>query len=200
MYYAKNMITKIGQILLPTKLGNLSMAVFENSQTGKFASALIVGEVKSKEEVSVRIHSSCLTGDVFGSLLCDCGPQLQIAMKRILKKGTGIIIYLDQEGRGIGLGNKILAMELQQEGLDTVDANLALGLPVDARNFDEAAHIIKTLEVKSICLMTNNPFKTNALESAGIKVSRSSCVPVTSSITKKYLKTKRERMGHLLPI
>ena len=193
-------LTKIGQISLPTKLGNLIMTVFKNNKTGKFASALVVGNVKDQENVLVRIHSSCLTGDVFGSLLCDCGPQLKIAMKRILKKEAGAVIYLDQEGRGIGLGNKILAMELQQQGLDTVDANLALGLPVDARKFDEAADIIKEMGIKSVCLMTNNPAKTKALENAGIKISRVSCLADTSSITKKYLKTKKERMGHLLPV
>lgn len=195
------LLTKIGEILLPTKLGNFNMVVFKNNQTGKFASALIVGQVKRAKNVLLRIHSSCLTGDVFGSLLCDCGSQLEMSLDKISKEGTGVIIYLDQEGRGIGLDNKILAMELQQKGLDTVDANLLLGLPVDARKFDEAVEIINRLGISSVRVLTNNPNKISDLLNKGVKVSsRLECISTPAPVTRKYLKTKKERMGHLLPI
>lgn len=195
----KEQLIKSGQITLPTKFGNFKMLVFENKNTGKFATALIFGEVRGLFKVLVRIHSSCLTGDVFGSLLCDCGPQLQLAILEIIGNGRGILIYLDQEGRGIGLGNKVKAMALQEKGLDTVEANLALGLPVDARTFEDAAEIIQKLDVKSVQLLTNNPEKINQLRNFGIKVNQKTCVAATSAETEKYLRTKKERMGHLLP-
>ena len=186
---------------MPTEFGRFKMLVFENITTGKFASALIIGGVKGQERVLLRVHSSCLTGDVFGSLLCDCGVQLKQALKMMVGVNCGVLIYLDQEGRGIGLGNKIKAMELQEQGLDTVDANLALGLPVDARTFEEAAEIIRALGIKSVELLTNNPQKINDLTSFGIKVcQRVMCFEEPDPLTGKYLKTKKERMGHLLPI
>lgn len=197
----KKILKKIGKITLPTEFGDFQMLVFENKKTGKFSSALIIGKVENKENVMVRIHSSCLTGDVFGSLLCDCGVQLKKALKIMVKASCGVLIYLDQEGRGIGLGNKIKAMELQEKGLDTVDANLALGLPVDARTFEEAAEIIEALGIKSVKLLTNNPEKINGLKSFGVMVAqRVMCFEEPDPITGKYLKTKKERMGHLLPI
>lgn len=195
------LINKIGQINLPTKFGEFKMQLFQNLRTGKFSAALIAGEVSGKSDVLLRVHSSCITGEIFGSLLCDCGPQLEQALQNIAQNGQGVIIYLDQEGRGIGLGNKIKAMEFQQLGLDTVEANLALGLPIDARTFEEAAEIIKELGIQSIRLITNNPKKIRELQQLGIKVSdRIGCFAITSNITQKYLKTKKERMGHLLPV
>ncbi|MDO8498218.1 MAG: GTP cyclohydrolase II [bacterium] len=194
-------LIKIGEISLPTKVGDFTMLVFQNKKNGKFASALVLGQVLGVSDVLVRVHSSCLTGDVFGSLLCDCGMQLEQALKMIFKEGRGVLIYLDQEGRGIGLGNKIKAMELQQKGLDTVDANLALGLPVDARTFEEAAEILQEIQVKSVKLLTNNPQKVKELQGFGVKITqRVSVITQTPTITLKYLKTKKERMGHLLSL
>lgn len=195
-----NLLSIVNQINLPTKLGNFNMLVFENIKTSKLAIALTLGKVKDQKNVLVRIHSACLTGDVFGSILCDCGPQLNRALTEIKKKGKGVLIYLDQEGRGIGLKNKIMAMALQQAGLDSVDANLALGLPVDMRTFEEAVEIIRKLGVKSTLLLTNNPDKINQLRKFGVDVAgRMECVTPTFPETERYLKTKKERMGHLLP-
>lgn len=195
-----NLLSIVNQINLPTKLGNFNMLVFENIKTSKLAIALTLGKVKGQENVLVRIHSSCLTGDVFGSILCDCGPQLSKALIEINSQGRGILIYLDQEGRGIGLKNKVMAMALQQTGLDSVDANLALGLPVDLRTFEEAAEIIRKLDIKSVLLLTNNPDKINQLRKFGVDVAdRMECVTPALPETERYLKTKKERMGHLLP-
>lgn len=195
-----NLLSIVNQINFPTRLGNFNMLVFENIKTSKLAIALTLGKVKDQKNVLVRIHSSCLTGDVFGSILCDCGPQLNKASTEINKKGRGVLIYLDQEGRGIGLKNKIMAMALQQTGLDSVDANLALGLPVDMRTFEEAAEIIRKLGIKSVFLLTNNPDKINQLRKFGVDVAgRMECITPVLPETERYLKTKKERMGHLLP-
>lgn len=195
-----NLLSIVNKINFPTKLDNFNMLVFENIKTSKLAIVLTLGEVKDQKNVLVRVHSSCMTGDVFGSLLCDCGPQLYKSLTEIKKISKGVLIYLDQEGRGIGLKNKIMAMALQQTGLDSVDANLALDLPVDPRTFEEAAEIIQKLGIKSVLLLTNNPDKINQLRKFGVDVAgRMECVTPTFPETERYLKTKKERMGHLLP-
>jgi len=196
----RNLLSMINQINLPTKLGNFRMLVFENTKTSKLVIVLILGKVKDQKNILVRIHSACMTGDVFGSLLCDCGSQLSKALTEIRERGRGVLIYLDQEGRGVGLKNKVMAMALQEVGFDTVDANLVLGLPADLRTFEEAAEIISQLGIRSIFLFTNNPDKIAQLRKLGVDIAgRVECIPPTFPETERYLKTKKERLGHLLP-
>lgn len=166
---------------------------------GEHHIALVKGEVKGEEPILVRVHSECLTGDVFGSLRCDCGEQLSKAMEAIEREGRGIILYMRQEGRGIGLVNKVKAYKLQDKGMDTVEANLALGFPEDLRDYGISAQILKDLGVKNIKLMTNNPKKISGIEEYGVKAVER--VPIEMNQNEKniyYLKTKKEKMGHLL--
>lgn len=159
--------------------------------------ALVKGEIAGKKEVLCRIHSECLTGEVFGSLKCDCKQQLEMALQEIQKSDCGVLLYLRQEGRGIGLANKIKAYALQEKGLDTVDANQALGLPVDARDYVLAALMLKHLKVGSVRLLTNNPLKIKALQEAGIEVSRQQLkISPVSSQAVKYVLVKQKRLGH----
>jgi 3,4-dihydroxy 2-butanone 4-phosphate synthase/GTP cyclohydrolase II len=162
--------------------------------------AFVRGEVEGAQDVLVRVHSECLTGDVFGSLRCDCGPQLNSALERIAEEGTGVLVYLrGHEGRGIGLGHKIRAYRLQEEGRDTVDANTDLGLPVDSREYGIGAQILVDLGVTTMRLMTNNPVKYGGLEGFGLDITDR--VSLESSPTEHnidYLRTKKQRMGHLL--
>jgi 3,4-dihydroxy 2-butanone 4-phosphate synthase/GTP cyclohydrolase II len=184
-----------GPAKLPTKYGDFTIYVWKQNQ--REHAVLVKGEVADADDVFVRMHSECLTGDAFGSLRCDCGPQLQEAMKRIEKEGRGIIIYLDgHEGRGIGIFNKIAAYDLQDKGMNTFDANTALGLDEDAREYTAAADILKDLRVKSIRLLTNNPEKSTALRRNGITVSE--VVPLVAGrneYNKNYLNAKAEH-GH----
>jgi len=189
------LVIEIGRSHLPTEYGVFDIVVFRDQQ-GLEHSALIQGDVTQGSPL-VRLHSECLTGDAFGSLRCDCGPQLQSAMQRIGEQQCGAIIYLRQEGRGIGLGNKIRAYELQDKGVDTVDANQQLGFPADARNYDIAAEIVKSLNIGNVTLMSNNPVKHDALVDAGIPVhQRQPLVTGTQVHNEKYLQTKALRMGH----
>jgi len=184
---------------LPTAFGDFRIIYFSNSQDKKDHVALVKGKIKGMENVLVRVHSKCLTGDSFGSIKCDCRAQLEGAMKKIEGEGAGAIIYLDQEGRGIGLMNKIKAYALQDTGLDTVEANLKLGLKADERNFHIAARIIESLGVKSIRLMTNNPEKLKNLKMCGIKViERVPSITKPTSQNKGYLNTKKDKFGHLI--
>lgn len=184
---------------LPTCFGDFQILVFKNSLDDKEHLAIVKGDVKGKKDVLLRIHSECLTGDVFGSKRCDCGEQLHNALHRIEDQGEGVVIYMRQEGRGIGLTNKIKAYALQEEGLDTVEANEKLGFPADMREYHLAAQIIRYLGIESIRLMTNNPAKTHGLEDLGINISnREPIVIEANDVNKGYLHTKAVKMGHQL--
>ena len=181
---------------LPTSHGNFRIRVF-HEETGLDHVALTLGDMEGPDPVLVRVHSECLTGDAFGSLRCDCGPQLDSALRQISERGWGALIYLRQEGRGIGLHAKIQAYHLQDQGADTLDANLKLGLPGDARNYDIAAQILKSIGVTRISLLSNNPDKVEQLQKHGINVEER--MPLLAGIgedNREYLKTKLERMGH----
>ena len=186
---------------LPTEFGNFRIRVFVGPD-GKEHSTLYTGDISNPENTPlVRIHSECLTGDAFGSLKCDCGPQLESAMRRIQEEGCGAIVYLRQEGRGIGLYSKIQAYALQDQGHDTLDANLLLGLPADGRTYDVAAEMLKDLGFGTIRLMTNNPLKINGLIENGIDVEqRLEHVAGISNFNSEYLATKGAIMGHLLDL
>ncbi|MDO9577952.1 MAG: bifunctional 3,4-dihydroxy-2-butanone-4-phosphate synthase/GTP cyclohydrolase II [Candidatus Cloacimonadales bacterium] len=188
-----------GKIDLPTKWGNFQLISYSSSDAKEPHLALIKGNpAESENPVLCRIHSECFTGDLLGSLRCDCGDQLSDAMSQIEKNGEGVLIYLRQEGRGIGLLNKLKAYELQDDGLDTVQANEALGFPAEMRQFKIAADILKDLKIRSVELMTNNPLKIDQLRECGIAVQRKihEFEPTCSNID--YLQTKKEKMGHLL--
>ncbi len=184
---------------LPTQWSEFRIVAYRDIPTGKEHAAIVAGDVQGHEGVLTRIHSECLTGDIFGSERCDCGPQLHAALRRIAHEGRGIVLYLRQEGRGIGLIDKIAAYELQDQGLDTVDANLELGHPVDARSYEAARDMLKDLGVESVRLLTNNPDKVKALEHLGFQIKER--VPHATDVTednRRYLEAKKERMGHLL--
>lgn len=184
--------------MLPTEYGNFRIRVTLDS-IGKEHSLLYVGDLNSVESPLIRIHSECLTGDAFGSMKCDCGPQLQLSMEKIQEEGVGAILYLRQEGRDIGLHSKIQAYALQDEGYDTLDANLALGLPADGRDYKIAAEMLMDMGVRKVRMMTNNPLKIKGLEDNGITVSkRFSHISGISESNIKYLSTKKSRMGHML--
>jgi GTP cyclohydrolase II len=175
--------------------------VFQDVATGEDATALFCGTFSGRRPVLVRLHSECLTGDAFGSLRCDCGEQLQASLARLAAAGSGILIYLRQEGRGIGLADKVRAYALQDDGLDTVDANRALGLPVDGRQYSVAAAILRQLGVRRIRLLTNNPMKGRALRALGIQVVDRVPLEVTPNpLNYQYLLTKMVRMGHILSL
>ncbi|WP_460247004.1 bifunctional 3,4-dihydroxy-2-butanone-4-phosphate synthase/GTP cyclohydrolase II [Streptomyces sp. BYX5S] len=188
-------------VQLPTAFGEFTAYGYRSTVDGVEHVALVHGELGDGEEVLARIHSECLTGDVFHSLRCDCGPQLEESMRRIVEEGRGVVVYLrGHEGRGIGLVSKLRAYELQEQGRDTLDANLELGLPADARDYAAGAQILGDLGVRSLRLMTNNPDKTDALTRHGLKVTEREPMPVTAGEHNlRYLRTKRDRMGHDLP-
>ncbi|SJZ63130.1 3,4-dihydroxy 2-butanone 4-phosphate synthase / GTP cyclohydrolase II [Cetobacterium ceti] len=184
---------------LPTKYGTFKVIGFTNTIDYKEHIALVKGDISGKENVLTRIHSECLTGDVLGSLKCDCGSQLGKALSEIEAHGEGVVLYMRQEGRGIGLLNKIKAYGLQEEGLDTVDANLALGFDPDLRDYSVAAQMLKLLNVLSVDLMTNNPRKINGLEAYGIPVNHRESIQINyNPINESYLKTKQCRLNHML--
>ncbi|MDA8342643.1 MAG: bifunctional 3,4-dihydroxy-2-butanone-4-phosphate synthase/GTP cyclohydrolase II [Actinomycetota bacterium] len=196
----EKLVQRISQARIPTEFGEFTAYAYESVLDGEQHVALVLGDVDGQPDILVRVHSECLTGDIFGSLRCDCGPQLRGAMARIAEEGRGVVVYLrGHEGRGIGLGHKLRAYSLQEEGLDTVDANLELGLPADNREYGIGAQILVDLGVTTMRLMTNNPSKYGGLEGFGLDiVERVPIQSVPNPENIQYLLTKRERMGHLL--
>lgn len=195
----KQQLEDLVQTPLPTEHGDFILHYYSNTLDDKEHLALVKGEVAGKENVPVRIHSECFTGDVLGSRRCDCGEQLAMAMQYINGAGFGVVIYLRQEGRGIGLLKKLQAYNLQDQGMDTVDANIHLGYLADEREYDVAALILQSLGIKSIKLMTNNPKKIEALTKLGIEViDRIPIEVVANNDNVGYLKTKAKRMAHFL--
>ncbi len=191
--------TKVADADFPTKFGGFRIFGFESPGKTENVLALVIGDPSKDTAVLVRIHSQCLTGDVFGSARCDCGDQLHFAMQTIAENGSGILIYQLQEGRGIGLMNKLLAYELQDEGHDTVEANHELGFEADHRNYDLCAAVLEHFGVKNVRLMSNNPRKIDGLEAAGITVTERVPIEITpSASTQNYLQTKKTKLGHLL--
>lgn len=192
-------VWKYSETNLPTIYGNFKVYVFRNSIDYKEHLAISAGETGDGENIPVRLHSECLTSEVLGSLKCDCREQLQDALKQIARDGKGIVLYLRQEGRGIGLGNKVLAYSLQEEGYDTVEANHILGFPDDLREYNVAAAMLHILGVKSVQLLTNNPKKIDGLEKYNIIVNQRIPLQITPNpINKFYLQTKARKSGHLL--
>ncbi len=192
------MIKLITKTFLPTKYGKFKLYLYNQNHPRQEHLALVFGNIaKSKKSVLTRIHSACLTGDVFGSRRCDCNGQLHLALKKIKIRGAGVIIYLDQEGRGIGLSNKIKAYALQDRGLDTVEANVRLGFKPDERDFGAAADILKNLEVKEIELLTNSPQKISDLKKHGLRVTRARFWIKNNPHNSRYLKIKQTKMDHL---
>jgi len=193
------LVERVAAAQLPTAFGEFEVVGYRSLIDGKHHVALVKGEVAGRENVLVRVHSECLTGDVFHSLRCDCGEQLESALAMIETAGNGVLLYLAQEGRGIGLLNKLKAYRLQEDGLDTVDANLQLGLPADLRDYGIGAQILADLGLSSIRILTNNPKKIKGLEGYGLSVSAQ--VPIEHAPNphnEEYMRTKARRMGHTL--
>ena len=192
-------VEKATDAAFPTRYGNFRICGYVSKVTGEHHVAVIKGDITTEEPVLCRMHSECLTGDVFGSLRCDCGEQLAEALRRIEKAGRGVLLYLRQEGRGIGLINKLRAYELQDRGMDTVEANIALGFKPDLREYDTGAAILADLGVRKLILMTNNPLKINGLDHYGIEVTGRDPIEMTcNEKNAAYLYTKYKKMGHLL--
>ena len=184
---------------LPTDYGEFDIHVFKNAFSGETHVALVRGEIGNGEDVLTRVHSACLTGDLFHSARCDCGQQLRSAMQRIVEQGRGVLLYLDQEGRGIGLVNKIRAYALQEQGVDTVEANERLGFSADMRDYRAGLRMLRHLGVKTTRLLSNNPNKLAGVTGDGLSVSERLPIEIApTASTSQYLKTKKEKLGHLL--
>jgi len=195
----ERLVRRIAEAILPTPFGDFEIIGYESYIDKTEHVALVKGELSGKSDVLVRMHSECLTGDVFGSLRCDCGEQLAAAMRRIQEEGQGAVVYLKQEGRGIGLGNKLKAYELQDQGQDTVEANHALGFKDDLRDYGLGAQILLDLGLTSIRLLTNNPKKIVGLEGYGLEVTGREPIQVKpGEFNEEYLATKRTKLGHIL--
>jgi GTP cyclohydrolase II len=192
-------VRQVAKAELPTRYGRFTIYGFQGRSAQEEAVALVRGNVAGNRVPLVRVHSQCLTGDVLHSLRCDCRAQLELSLKKIGRAAAGILLYLPQEGRGIGLMNKLRAYELQDGGMDTVEANVSLGFAADAREYEFPARILKKLGATKIRLLSNNPDKVKQLESAGVQVvERVPCQPRISKISRGYLQTKKSKMGHLL--
>ena len=197
----ETLIEELVEIQLPTKYGDFKLKAFKQITTGEEHLALIKGEWDPNESVLVRVHSSCFTGDILGSLRCDCGDQMADAMKMIEKEGKGVVLYMNQEGRGIGLINKLKAYKLQEEGYDTLEANLELGFKGDARDYGVGAQILIATGVKKMKLLSNNPKKRTGLIGYGLEITETVPIEVECNIhNKNYLKTKKDKMGHSLKL
>ena len=192
-------VEEVVRVQMPTEYGEFELVGFEDKKNRKTLFALIKGTWTKDEPVLARVHSSCITGDIIGSLRCDCGPQLQAAMKKVEAEGKGVIIYIEQEGRGIGFLNKMKAYKLQEQGFDTVEANLHLGFRADQREYIAATHALQLLGVRKLRLMSNNPKKKIELEKLGMEVVESVALEIEANeYNETYLKTKRDKMGHSL--
>jgi 3,4-dihydroxy 2-butanone 4-phosphate synthase/GTP cyclohydrolase II len=192
-----SLIDEVVRVDMPTKYGSFKLAAFREKHTSNEHLALIKGEWEKDEAIMVRVHSSCFTGDILGSLRCDCGEQLHAAMKMVEKEGKGAILYMNQEGRGIGLLNKLKAYRLQEEGMDTVEANLHLGFQMDQRDYGIGAQILRHLGICKLKLITNNPKKRVGLIGYGLEVVENIPIEVTPNPhNEKYLQTKRDKLGH----
>lgn len=195
----ESLIERMVSVNMPTTHGEFEMVAYRHKESNEEHLALIKGTWKEDEPVMVRVHSSCMTGDIFGSCRCDCGPQLHNAMEMINKEGKGVILYMNQEGRGIGLMNKLLAYKLQEQGLDTVDANLQLGFKMDERDYGVGAQILRDLGVSKMRLMTNNPTKRAGLIGYGLEIVESIPIEISPNPhNQQYLETKRDKMGHAI--
>jgi 3,4-dihydroxy 2-butanone 4-phosphate synthase/GTP cyclohydrolase II len=195
----EKLVERVEVVKMPTDYGDFDLYLYRSTLDGQHHLALVAGNPVGKKNVLVRVHSECLTGDIFGSRRCDCGPQLHEAMRQVAAAGCGVVVYMRQEGRGIGLGPKIQAYKLQEQGYDTVEANQKLGFPMDLREYGLGAQILSDLGLKTIRLMTNNPRKIVGLEGYGLKIVQQ--VPIkfkANPHNARYLKTKREKLGHLL--
>lgn len=196
----ESLIEKQIDVNLPTEMGNFNLHAFRQITNDQTHLALVKGEWKEDEPILVRVHSSCITGDIFGSCRCDCGPQLEAAMQMVEKEGKGVIVYMNQEGRGIGLLNKLKAYKLQEQGRDTVEANEELGFKADTRDYGVGAQILRSLNVHKIKLMSNNPKKRKGLIGYGLEIVENIAIEIDSNEHNEfYLKTKRDKMGHSLP-
>jgi 3,4-dihydroxy 2-butanone 4-phosphate synthase/GTP cyclohydrolase II len=192
-----SLIDKIVDVKMPTSSGDFQLHAYKEKTTGQEHLALVKGTWDENEAVLVRVHSSCLTGDIFGSCRCDCGPQLEKAMEMIEAAGKGVIVYMNQEGRGIGLINKLKAYKLQEEGMDTIEANIELGFKSDERDYGIGAQILRDLGVSKMKLMSNNPTKRTGLVGYGLEIVENIAIEIESNIhNESYLKTKRDKMGH----
>lgn len=197
----EKLVTKVAEARLPTEFGEFAINVYQNTMDGKEHVALVKGDITTDEPVLVRVHSECLTGDIFGSLRCDCRSQLHAALEQIERAGRGVLLYMRQEGRGIGLVNKIKAYALQENGMDTVEANIHLGFKPDPREYGIGAQILVDLGVRRMLLMTNNPKKRVGLESYGLNVvDRVPLEAVPNNLNENYLRTKKSKLGHLLDL
>ena len=192
-----SLIEEIVRVDMPTKFGHFRLVAFREKNTNNEHLALIKGEWKKEDTVLVRVHSSCFTGDILGSMRCDCGEQLHKAMQMVEAKGQGVILYMNQEGRGIGLVNKLKAYKLQENGMDTVEANLHLGFPMDKRDYGVGAQILRYLGLSKICLMSNNPKKRAGLSGYGLEITETVPIEINPNPhNEKYLQTKRDKLGH----
>jgi 3,4-dihydroxy 2-butanone 4-phosphate synthase/GTP cyclohydrolase II len=195
----EKLIERVVSVRLPTDYGEFDLVAFREKLTGKVHTALVAGEVEGAENVLVRVHSECLTGDVFHSMRCDCGEQLEQALAQIQREGTGVLLYMAQEGRGIGLLNKLRTYQLQERGRDTVEASLELGFPVDARDYGIGNQILADLGLTTIRILTNNPKKLTGIDGFGLTVVEQVSIEVPpNSENRRYLTAKRDKLGHRL--